>query len=130
MPDARARWAADPTQRRHRFVHTTARVKLPLAQLRLAPGNDERGLTVLGGIVHLSPDRPRTQHLTDNLHRDASRQSSAQAMTVKTDKNDARGVAQFMRLGWFRPAHVKMLVAQEIRACGSSTASASSPPAG
>jgi transposase len=35
---------------------------------------------------------------------------------VKTDKNDARGMAQLMRLGWFRPVHVKTLVAQEIRA--------------
>ena len=26
------------------------------------------------------------------------------AMPVKTDRNDARGIAQLMRLGWFRPA--------------------------
>src|SRR6516164_8328529 len=25
------------------------------------------------------------------------------AMPVKTDRNDARGIAQLMRLGWFRP---------------------------
>ena len=28
------------------------------------------------------------------------------AMTMKTDKHDARGIAQLMRLGWFRPVHV------------------------
>ena len=27
------------------------------------------------------------------------------AMPVKTDRNDARGIAQLMRLGWFRPVH-------------------------
>ena len=42
--------------------------------------------------------------------------AALKAMTVKTDKNDARGIAQLMRLGWFRPVHVKTLVAQEIRA--------------
>ena len=38
------------------------------------------------------------------------------AMTVKTDRNDARGMAQLMRMGWFRPVHVKAPVVQEIRA--------------
>jgi transposase len=42
--------------------------------------------------------------------------AALKAMTVKTDKNDARGMAQLMRLGWFRPVHVKTLAAQEIRA--------------
>jgi transposase len=38
------------------------------------------------------------------------------AMPVKTDRNDARGIAQLMRLGWFRPVHCKSLPAQELRA--------------
>ena len=38
------------------------------------------------------------------------------AMPVKTDRNDARGIAQLMRLGWFRPVHCKSLPAQETRA--------------
>jgi transposase len=42
--------------------------------------------------------------------------AALQAMTVKTDRNDARGMAQLMRMGWFRPVHVKTLQAQEIRA--------------
>ena len=37
-------------------------------------------------------------------------------MPVKTDKKDARGIAQLMRLGWFRPVHCKSLPAQEVRA--------------
>src|SRR5712671_8110889 len=31
-------------------------------------------------------------------------------MPVKTDRKDARGIAQLMRLGWFRPVHCKSLV--------------------
>src|SRR5207342_1120450 len=38
------------------------------------------------------------------------------AMPVKTDRNDARGIAQLMRLGWFRPVHCKSMAAQEVRA--------------
>jgi transposase len=38
------------------------------------------------------------------------------AMPVKTDRNDARGIAQLMRLGWFRAVHCKSLGAQETRA--------------
>jgi len=33
------------------------------------------------------------------------------AMPVKTDRKDARGIAQLMRLGWFRPVHCKSLPA-------------------
>jgi transposase len=38
------------------------------------------------------------------------------AMPVKSDRNDARGIAQLMRLGWFRPVHCKSIGAQETRA--------------
>jgi transposase len=38
------------------------------------------------------------------------------AMTVKTDRKDARGIAQLLRMGWFRPVHCKTLDAQEVRA--------------
>jgi transposase len=38
------------------------------------------------------------------------------AMAVKTDRKDARGIAQLMRLGWFRPVHCKSAPAQEVRA--------------
>jgi transposase len=38
------------------------------------------------------------------------------AMTMKTDRNDARGMAQMIRMGWFRPVHAKTIAAQEIRA--------------
>jgi transposase len=38
------------------------------------------------------------------------------AMPVKSDRTDARNIAQLMRLGWFRPVHCKSLGAQEVRA--------------
>ena len=38
-----------------------------------------------------------------------------EAMPVKSDRNDARGIAQLMRLCWFRPVHCKSIGAQETR---------------
>jgi transposase len=38
------------------------------------------------------------------------------AMPVKTDRKDAQGIAQLMRLSWFRPVHCKSIEAQETRA--------------
>jgi transposase len=38
------------------------------------------------------------------------------AMPVKTDRKDARGIAQLLRLSWFRPVHCNSLPAQEVRA--------------
>ena len=39
-----------------------------------------------------------------------------QTMPVKTDRKDARGIAELMRVGWYRPVHCKSLDAQETRA--------------
>jgi transposase len=38
------------------------------------------------------------------------------AMTVKTDRKDARGIAHLLRMGWFRPVHCKSIGSQEVRA--------------
>ena len=38
------------------------------------------------------------------------------SVAVKTDRNDARGMAQMIRMGWFRPVHAKTIPAQEVRA--------------
>jgi transposase len=37
------------------------------------------------------------------------------AQRNKTDRNDARGIAHMMRMGWFRPVHVKTRASQEQR---------------
>jgi transposase len=38
------------------------------------------------------------------------------AMIVKTDRKDARGIAQLLRMGWYRPVHRKSPPAQGVRA--------------
>jgi transposase len=55
---------------------------------------------------NLSAELLETRHVRDAF----------KAMTVKSDRNDARNIAQLMRLGWFRPVHCKSLAAQEVRA--------------
>ena len=60
------------------------------------------GMTKAGLAVELL----ETRHVRDAF----------KAMPVKSDRNDARGIAQLMRLGWFRPVHCKSLGAQETRA--------------
>lgn len=42
-------------------------------------------------------------------------QAVLSAQTNKTDRNDARGIAQMMRVGLYRPVHVKTVASQEIR---------------
>jgi len=37
------------------------------------------------------------------------------AMRNKTDKHDARGIAQILRSGWYRPVHVKSMQSHHIR---------------
>jgi transposase len=37
-------------------------------------------------------------------------------MSTKTDRNDARGIAQLMRMGWFRAVHAKSVGSREVRA--------------
>jgi transposase len=56
--------------------------------------------------VGLAVELLETRHV-----RDAFR-----AMPVKTDRKDAQGIAQLMRLGWYRPVHCKSPWAQETRA--------------
>lgn len=38
------------------------------------------------------------------------------AMVVKTDRKDARGIAQLLRMGWFQPVHAKSVGARDTRA--------------
>jgi transposase len=42
-------------------------------------------------------------------------QTALAAMRNKTDRNDARGIAQMMRTGWFRQVHIKSTAGQELR---------------
>ena len=38
------------------------------------------------------------------------------AMTVKTDRKDARGIAQLLRMGWYRAVHAKSANSKDTRA--------------
>ena len=69
--------------------------------------------------------RPLSQWLYDGLHeadfdavlRETRHVKAAlSAMAVKTDRHDARGIAQLLRMGWYRPVHRKSVSSQEIRA--------------
>lgn len=37
------------------------------------------------------------------------------AIPVKTDKGDARGIAELLRMGWFQPVHMKTPAARDLR---------------
>src|SRR3954447_6124405 len=41
--------------------------------------------------------------------------AALKASLVKTDRRDARGIAQLMRMGWFRRVHAKTVSARERR---------------
>jgi transposase len=41
--------------------------------------------------------------------------SALNAQRNKTDKNDARGICEMMRLGWYRPVYVKSVESQQLR---------------
>lgn len=79
---------------------------LPLSRIGLKAGPLSQwlyaGLAEAGFAVELI----ETRHVRDAF----------KAMPIKTDRKDARGIAQLMRLGWFRPVHCKSLPAQEVRA--------------
>ena len=66
-----------------------------------------------------------TQYLTYGLQKAGfevicleARQTAATlaAMRNKTDRNDARGLAQILRSGWYRTVHVKSLESHQVRA--------------
>src|SRR3981081_3466337 len=60
------------------------------------------GLVAAGVEVVL----PETRHV----------KAALSAMVIKTDRKDARGIAQLLRLVWSRPVHAKSPAAQEVRA--------------
>jgi hypothetical protein len=45
-------------------------------------------------------------------------QAVLKAQINKTDRNDARGIAQMMRVGLYRPVHVKTFRSQKLRMHG------------
>jgi transposase len=81
-------------------------VGLPLVRIGLEAGPLSQWLYAAMRSAGLAVELLETRHVRDAF----------KAMPVKSDRNDARGIAQLMRLGWFKPVHCKSLAAQEMRA--------------
>jgi transposase len=77
-----------------------------LARIGLEAGPLSQWLFAKMREAELAVELLETRHVRDAF----------KAMPVKSDRNDARGIAQLMRLGWFRPVHCKSTGAQETRA--------------
>src|SRR6476660_8894308 len=79
---------------------------LALERIGLEAGPRSQWLFAALREADLAVELLETRHVRDAF----------KAMPVKSDRNDARGIAQLMRLGWFRPVHCKSIGAQETRA--------------
>jgi transposase len=79
---------------------------LELARVGLEAGPLSQWLYAAMRDAGLPVELLETRHVRDAF----------KAMPVKTDRKDARGIAQLLRLGWFRPVHRKSVSAQETRA--------------
>jgi transposase len=88
------------------LVALLGRLGLPLTRVGLEAGPLSQwlhaGLTAAGFEAVLL----ETRHV----------KAALSAMVVKTDRKDARGIAQLLRMGWYRPVHRKSPPAQEVRA--------------
>ena len=66
--------------------------------------------------VAVALQRSGRSGLAGDLCRDAAHAGGVcKAQINKTDRNDARGIAQMMRAGLYRPVHVKTLRSQKLR---------------
>jgi transposase len=81
-------------------------LKLELTRIGLEAGPLSQWLYAAMRQAGLAVELLETRHVRNAL----------KTMPMKTDRNDARGIAQLMRLGWFRPVHCKSIPAQETRA--------------
>jgi transposase len=79
---------------------------LPLERIGLEAGPLSQWLYAALREAKFAVELLETRHVRDAF----------KSMPVKSDRNDAWGIAQLMRLGWFRPVHCKSIDAQETRA--------------
>jgi transposase len=79
---------------------------VPLARIGLEAGPLSQWLYAAMRTAGLTVELLETRHVRDAF----------KSMLVKSDRNDARGIAHLMRLGWFKPVHCKSIAAQEMRA--------------
>src|SRR5262245_20939299 len=82
-----------------------AKLDLPIAKVGLDIGRLARwlhGELCAAGLPAVCIDPRRLRGLT-------------KTMPVKTDRNDARAIAQVIRVGWYSAVHVKSEASQELR---------------
>ncbi len=96
-----ARVASDPDS----LITWFGEIDIPITRAGLEAGPLSQWLYAALRDAGLAVELLETRHVRDAF----------KAMPVKTDRKDARGIAQLMRLGWFRPVHCKSLPAQEAR---------------
>lgn len=100
--DAKGKVASEPEA----LVHYFDELELPVCRIGLEAGPLSHwlhaGLAAAGRDVVLL----ETRHV----------KAALSAMTVKTDRKDARGIAQLLRMGWYRPVHAKSVASQDTRA--------------
>src|ERR1700746_3525284 len=77
-----------------------------LARIGLEAGPLSQWLYAAMKQVGLTVELLETRHTSDAF----------KAMPVKSDRNDARNIAQLMRLGWCRPVHRQAMTGQGDRA--------------
>jgi transposase len=82
------------------------RLGLPLARVGLEAGPLSQRLHAGLSEAGYEAVLPETRHV----------KAALSAMVVETDRKDARGIAQLLRMGWYRPVHRKSPPAQEIGA--------------
>jgi transposase len=97
-----AKVASEPEE----LIAWFASLATPLERVGLEAGPLSQWLYAGLREANLAVELLETRHVRDAF----------KAMSVKTDRNDARAIAQLMRLGWFRPVHCKSVEAQEVRA--------------
>jgi transposase len=78
---------------------------LSLARIGLEAGPQSQWLFAAMRTAGLAVELLETRHV----------RNAFKTMPVKTDRKDAHGIAELMRLGWFRRVHCKSLPAQEVR---------------
>src|SRR5215467_7827314 len=94
--------SSEPTAR----IAWLGEVGVTLTRIGLEAGPLSQWLYAAMRQARLAVELLETRHVRNAL----------KTMPVKSDRNDARGIAQLMRLGWFRPVHCKSIPAQETRA--------------
>lgn len=83
-----------------------AELGLPMSRIGLEAGPLSQWLYGAMKQAGLAVELLETRHV----------RTAFKTMPVKTDRKDARGIAELMRMGWFRPVHCKSISAQETRA--------------